>query len=80
MRRARWVRPELVVSVKFQGYTEEGRLRAPVYIGIRHDIAPADCKAAPPEELIEKLEQAAAEPAPEPEPANAGARRVNVAM
>ncbi|HVJ19522.1 MAG TPA: DNA ligase D [Polyangiaceae bacterium] len=88
VRKGRWVRPELVVSVKFHGFTEEGRLRAPVYCGIRRDIAPGDCRATPPEELIEKLEHAPADAAPEPEPApeaelepaprRAGERRVKV--
>jgi bifunctional non-homologous end joining protein LigD len=32
-----WVRPELVAQVKFANWTDEGRLRAPVYIGLRHD-------------------------------------------
>ena len=32
-----WVRPELVAQVKFANWTEEGRLRAPVYIGLRVD-------------------------------------------
>jgi len=53
---ALWVRPELVVSVRFLGFTEgEPRLRAPVYRGLRSDIAPGDCRAAPPSELIEEL-------------------------
>ena len=50
---ALWVRPELVVSVRFLGFTEgEARLRAPVYRGLRTDITPEDCRAAPPSELI----------------------------
>ena len=32
-----WVRPELVAQVKFANWTDEGRLRAPVYLGLRHD-------------------------------------------
>ena len=52
---ALWVRPELVVSVRFLGFTDgEARLRAPVYKGLRTDVAPADCRAAPPSELIEE--------------------------
>ena len=30
---ARWVRPELVVQVRYHGFTEEGQLRAPVFWG-----------------------------------------------
>ncbi|MEI9942316.1 MAG: DNA ligase D [Pseudomonadota bacterium] len=53
---ALWVRPELVVSVRFLGFTEgEPRLRAPVYRGLRSDVAPGDCRAAPASELIEEL-------------------------
>jgi bifunctional non-homologous end joining protein LigD len=32
-----WVRPELVAQVKFANWTEDGRLRAPVYLGLRND-------------------------------------------
>jgi bifunctional non-homologous end joining protein LigD len=32
-----WVKPELVVQVKFANWTDEGRLRAPVYLGLRND-------------------------------------------
>jgi len=52
---ALWVRPELVVSVRFLGFTDgEARLRAPVYRGLRHDVLPGDCRAAPTGELIEE--------------------------
>ncbi|HTA90592.1 MAG TPA: DNA ligase D [Polyangiaceae bacterium] len=58
---ATWVRPELVVSVRFLGFTEgEVRLRAPTFRGLRTDIEPSACRAAPPSEL---LEEAAAAPA-----------------
>ncbi|HVW84103.1 MAG TPA: DNA ligase D [Bryobacteraceae bacterium] len=32
-----WVVPELVAQVKFANWTDEGRLRAPVYLGLRND-------------------------------------------
>jgi bifunctional non-homologous end joining protein LigD len=32
-----WVRPELTAQVKFANWTNEGRLRAPVYLGLRND-------------------------------------------
>ena len=38
-----WVRPELVAEVKFANWTGEGRLRAPVYLGLRADVSPRDC-------------------------------------
>jgi len=36
----RWVRPELVAAVKFAEWTQDGRLRAPVFLGLRDDIDP----------------------------------------
>ena len=45
-----FVAPKVVVSVQHSGFTEEGRLRHPVYRGIRRDVAPEDCLAAPGEE------------------------------
>ena len=38
-----WVKPELVAEVKFANWTGEGRLRAPVYLGLRPDMNPRDC-------------------------------------
>ncbi len=35
-----WVAPELVVQVKYAEWTDEGRLRAPVFVGIRTDLDP----------------------------------------
>ena len=49
-----WVRPELVCEVKFTNWTEEGRLRAPVFMGLRPDIDPQECvreSAAPAERV-----------------------------
>jgi bifunctional non-homologous end joining protein LigD len=36
-RRLRWVEPQLVVEVEFHMWTDDGRLRAPVFRGIRTD-------------------------------------------
>ncbi len=36
----RWVRPELVAQVKFANWTDDGRLRAPVFLGLRLDVDP----------------------------------------
>lgn len=41
------VRPELVVSVRYLGWSDDGRLRFPVFRGIRADVAPSECTAAP---------------------------------
>ena len=35
-----WVRPEMVVQVKFAQWTHDGRLRAPVFLGVRTDLEP----------------------------------------
>jgi len=35
-----WVTPELVAEVKFQDWTEDGHLRAPVFLRLRDDIDP----------------------------------------
>ena len=35
-----WVRPERVAQVKFAQWTADGRLRAPVFLGLRNDVDP----------------------------------------
>jgi bifunctional non-homologous end joining protein LigD len=35
--RAHWVRPEVVVEVKFNEWTADGRLRQPILVGVRDD-------------------------------------------
>ena len=42
-REVTWVRPEMVCEVKFSNWTEDGRLRAPVFVGLRPDIDPREC-------------------------------------
>ena len=37
---AKWVSPKIVVSVKFAEWTDEDRLRAPVFMGLRTDGNP----------------------------------------
>ncbi len=72
---ATWVRPELVVSVRFLGFTDnDRRLRAPVFRGLRTDIDPRDCRAAPPSELIETTPAHSVEPS-EPVASSAVAAR-----
>ncbi|UCC71739.1 MAG: DNA ligase D [Gemmatimonadota bacterium] len=62
---AHWVRPELVVEVKFQEWTRDGRLRQPVFLGLRSDVDPAgvvreggsaDLATGPPVELTAEIE------------------------
>ncbi|MGC2942219.1 MULTISPECIES: ATP-dependent DNA ligase [unclassified Brevibacterium] len=44
-RDAHWVRPDLVGEVRFSGLTEAGRLRHPVWRGLRSDIDAEDVRA-----------------------------------
>ena len=37
-----WVKPELVCVVKFTSWTNDDRLRAPVFMGLRNDVAPEE--------------------------------------
>ena len=41
-RPAVWVEPRLVIQVSFDRWTKAGRMRAPVYKGLRDDIDPSD--------------------------------------
>lgn len=49
-----FVAPEIVVSVRFIGWTEEGRVRHAVYRGMRPDLPKEACTAAPGEEREQK--------------------------
>jgi bifunctional non-homologous end joining protein LigD len=39
-----WVEPKLVAEVEFAEWTHDGRLRAPVYMGLREDKSPEDVR------------------------------------
>jgi bifunctional non-homologous end joining protein LigD len=41
-----WVEPKLVAEVKYQGWTHDDHLRAPVFLRLRDDIDPAKVKRA----------------------------------
>ena len=41
---ATWVEPKVVAEVKFHSWTEDGRLRAPVFLRLRDDIDPKTVK------------------------------------
>ena len=45
---AHWVRPELVCEVEYLQMTGVGKLRAPVFKGLRPDKLPEDCILEPP--------------------------------
>jgi bifunctional non-homologous end joining protein LigD len=38
-----WVEPEMVVEVRYQKWTEDGRLRGPVFLRLRDDKAASEC-------------------------------------
>ena len=41
---ASWIRPELVAQIAFGEWTGDGRLRQPVYLGLRRDKKPRECR------------------------------------
>jgi bifunctional non-homologous end joining protein LigD len=54
-----WVKPELVCQVKFTNWTQDDRLRAPVFLGLRQDVeAPAVEREAPAELLAASAKEA----------------------
>jgi bifunctional non-homologous end joining protein LigD len=61
--RARWVRPEMVVEVKYLEWTKDGRLRAPVFVGTRTDIDPCEVRREVPSRVEEVTSAGAAESA-----------------
>jgi bifunctional non-homologous end joining protein LigD len=56
-----WVDPKVVAEVKYQGWTDDGHLRAPVFLRLRDDIDPGEVKrsarAGPAKTNNEILEQ-----------------------
>jgi bifunctional non-homologous end joining protein LigD len=45
--RAHWTRPEVVVEVKFNEWTADGKLRQPIFLGVRDDKAARDVGLEP---------------------------------
>jgi bifunctional non-homologous end joining protein LigD len=52
-----FVRPELVVNVRYLGFTNDAHLRQPVFQGVRADVAPRECTARPHAEAQDLFEQ-----------------------
>jgi len=44
VKKATWVRPQLVCAVRFGEWTADRKLRAPVFLGFRDDIDPEQCR------------------------------------
>ncbi|MFI5228096.1 MAG: DNA ligase D [Gemmatimonadales bacterium] len=44
---AHWVRPEVVVEIKFSEWTADGKLRQPVFVGVRDDKSPREVMHEP---------------------------------
>jgi len=42
-REATWITPELVAAVKFNDWTQEKSMRAPIFVGFREDKKPEEC-------------------------------------
>ncbi len=38
-----WVRPELVISVRYSEWSADGTLRFPIFNGLRNEVHPAEC-------------------------------------
>jgi bifunctional non-homologous end joining protein LigD len=62
-----FVRPELVVNVRYMGFTDEGSLWHPVFRGLRNDVAPRACTTGP-NEGVDQLLETKAEASSEAEP------------
>jgi len=75
------VEPRLVVRVEYLEWTPDERLRMAVFLGLREDIDPLECRAAPPDDTLAEDEADAgsavatseAEPASEAEASEAEA-------
>lgn len=75
LRDVTWVKPELVCECKFVEWTQDGKLRAPVYLGLRTDKRPEDCTRESPERAPEQARVVAPKPVkapPEAAPAGSG--------
>ena len=60
-----WIVPEIVVEVKFNGWTRDKIMRAPIFIRIRNDKPPSECimeVSKDTESTVERAEETAWEP------------------
>jgi bifunctional non-homologous end joining protein LigD len=45
-----WVKPKMVVEVKFNGWTQDGNMRAPIFVRVKEDKRPEECIIEVPKE------------------------------
>src|SRR5882672_5221188 len=57
-----WVEPEVVAEVSFQNWTEDGSLRAPVFLRLRDDVEPKAVRRTAPVARAHAAAQASARP------------------
>lgn len=73
---AQWLKPMLVCEVKFGEMTADQRLRHPVYMGLRHDKEPTECRWEKRENVATLAQHAEAEVKQENSGAKAAATKV----
>ena len=44
MKKMHWVNPKFVAQIKFAEWTRDGKLRQPVFLGLREDKSPTEVK------------------------------------
>jgi len=59
--KVQWVRPELVCEVKFSEWTNDWNMRHPIFLGLREDTDPKDCRFEFPQVTETEPEQTAAD-------------------
>ncbi len=62
--RPHWVKPSLVAQIKFTEWTADGKLRHPVYLGLRDDKKPEDVRREPQTRLHQTSNRVAASDPP----------------
>lgn len=65
---ATWVRPELVCEVRHAGWTRQGVMRHPSYLGLREDLSPRACHREQPQPTTAVLAAVAEHPVTDPGP------------
>jgi bifunctional non-homologous end joining protein LigD len=53
-----WVKPELVAEIKFHGWTNDRIMRAPIFLRLREDKSPNECRIETEEHLTEVIRDA----------------------